>query len=205
MKKNLLLILLLLSLPLLTNCKDWEKDVNRNGIYFKKIHQSKSGNYIGFIPKNQVIQGFPCQKGWVHFQENWKLLSFQLNQKYTFNKTVLPAHTWIHFPNQKDRTGYICVFPTNFKVQGFVCRGSGGYSGIHTGFYKNGRLRSFFAPENILIKGIPCKKSLFTNINLYKSGELKSCKLFQDIEIKNQKYEKGLVIHFDEKGNVISK
>ena len=164
----------------LNNCKHWEYNIQKNGIYFKKISQSGAGNYMGYMPDNLNIQEFPCEKGWIHFNKNWELLSFQLSQDFMYKGTLLPAHTWIHFPFQEGRTGYICSFPHDYQVQGYLCGGSGGYKGTHTGFYESGKLRSFFAPENVMVDGVYCDASLLVNVNLYENGKIKKCKLAGD-------------------------
>ncbi len=133
-------IVLILAIPIIAclhfyGCKDWEYNVVKNGIHFKKIYQSKGGTNTGYMTENHTIKGFPCKKGWIHFKKNWELLSFQLNEDFMYKSMPLPAHTWLHFPYHSDQTGYVCSFPYNYKVQGYPCGGSGGYKGTHTGFY----------------------------------------------------------------------
>jgi len=182
------------------SCKSWEYDVMKNGIHFKKMHQSSSGNYICYMTENHTIQGFPCEKGWIHFRDDWQLLSFQLSRGFTYNGTILPAHTWIHYPYHSDRTGYICAFPDDYEVQGYLCGGSGGYKGIHTGFYGSGKLRSFFPPEDTVVEGVACRASLFASIKLHENGSIKSCKLAEDHQTSGCFYKKGDLIAFDKSG-----
>jgi hypothetical protein len=187
----------------LYGCKNWEYDVVKHGIHFKKISKSKSGNYIGYMTDDRIIHGLPCSKGWIHFRNTWKLLSFQLSTDYEYKTTFLPAHTWIHFANSEGRSGYICAFPYNYEVQGYLCGGSGGYKGTHTGFYANGKLRSFFPPEDTVINDILCKASSFTSVELYENGNLKSCKLSKDYQADGKKYKKGRVVEIDKSGKII--
>jgi len=151
---------------------------------------------------NHNIQDFPCEKGWIHFKEDWQLKSFQLSKKFTYNKTPLPAQTWIHLPHHEKQIGYVCSLPHDYEIQGYSCGGSGGYKGTHTGFYKNGRLRSFFPPEDVTVDGVPCEATPFVNVNLYESGHIKSCKLAEEYQVDGLTFKKGKTIEFDENGKV---
>ena len=183
-------------------CKNWEYNTERNGIQFKKISQSKSGTIIGYMIEDNNIQGFPCEKGWIHFKPDWQLKSFQLSEEIIFRGTLLPAHTWIHFRHHEKQIGYICSFPGDYEVQGYVCGGSGGYKGIHTGFYESGKLRSFYPPEDVMVDGVPCEETPFVNVNLYENGKIKSCKLADDYQVYGHTYKKGKIIEFDDSGIV---
>jgi hypothetical protein len=200
-------IFLFLTVSIMTSlcfyaCKDWEHDVVKNGIHFKKIYQSKGGTNTGYMTDSHIIQGFPCEKGWIHFKENWLLLSFQLSNEYIYKDILLPAKTWFHFPYQEVQPGYVCSFPYDYKIQGYLCGGSGGYKGTHTGFYDSGKLRSFFPPKDIIVEGVPCESSLLVNVKLYENGSIKSCKLAEDYQIDGKTYKKGKMIEFDASGKV---
>jgi hypothetical protein len=178
-------------------CKNWEYDVLKNDIHFAKIHQSNGGTYVGYMTENQLIQGFPCEKGWIHFTENWKLRSFQLSQDHAYNGTRLPAHTWLHFPFHQKQSGYVCAFPYDYLVQGFPCGGSGGFKGTQTGFYDSGKLRSFFPPSDIEINGVYCKSSFLSNVRLFENGALKSCTLAKAYQANGKTYKEGKTIEMD--------
>lgn len=195
-----LAILILMGLAFY-GCRDWEYNIEKNGILFKKIYQSRDGA-VGYMTEGHTIQGFPCEKGWIHFKEDWELQSFQLSQDFNYKGTLLPARTWLHFPSGDPRTGYICSFPYDYSVQGHVCGGSGGFKGIQTGFYNSGRLRSFFPPEDVMVDGVPCEASLFANVDLYENGNLKGCKLAEDYLLEGKKYKKGKTIQFDNSGAI---
>jgi hypothetical protein len=200
-------LLLILAIPILAclcfyACKDWEYNVVKNGIHFKKIYQSKGGTNTGYMTDNHTIQGFPCEKGWIHFKKNWQLLSFQLSDDFIYKETLLPAQTWLHFPYHDRQSGYICSFPYDYEIQEYLCGGSGGYKGTHTGFYDSGKLRSFFPSEDVIIDGVPCEASLFANVNLYENGNIKSCKLAEDYQVNGKIYKKGKTIEFNKTGKV---
>ena len=196
------LILIILFSILISGCKNWEYNAVKKGIYFTKISQSKSGTIIGYMSENHEIQGFPCEKGWIHFTDNWDLRSFQLSTEFTFNNTQLPAHTWIHFPYHESQIGYILSLPYDYEIQGYLCGGSGGYKGTHTGFYEDGRLRSFYPPDDVTVGGVPCKSTPFVNVNLYEDGTIKSCKLAEEYQVDGRLFKKGASIEFDENGKV---
>ena len=203
-EKQTLLILTMFIIVCLCfyGCKKWEYNVVKNGIKFEKIYQSKGGTNTGYMSKNHAVQGFPCEKGWIHFKKDWKLLSFQLSKDFMYKGTLVPAHTWFHFPYHAERTGYVLSFPRNFEVQGYVCGGSGGYKGTHSGFYESGKLRSFFPPEDVIVDGFLCEASLFANVNLYENGTLKSCRLAEDYQADGKLYKIGKTIVFNKNGKV---
>jgi hypothetical protein len=184
-------------------CKKWEYDVVKHGIHFEKIYQSKKGTNTGYMTENHNIQGFPCKKGWIHFRKNWQLLSCQINTDFMYKSTILPAQTWFHFRYHENQSGYVCSFPKNYQVQGYLCGGSGGYKGTHTGFYENGKLRSFFPPENVTVDKISCESSLLVNVKLYENGNIKSCMLAKDVYLSEKTYKKGRTLVFDPDGNVM--
>ena len=198
-----LIIFLMINLGFI-GCKKWEYNTEKNGISFKKIYQSKGGTHTGYMTENHMIHGFPCEKGWIHFKKNWELLSFQLSENFIYKNEMLPAHTWVHLPYHDAQTGYVCSFPFDYKVQGYLCSGSGGYKGTHTGFYENGKLRSFFSSEDVLVNGIPCEASLLVNVKLHENGKLKSCRLAENINLKGKVYKKGKTIQSDDNGNILN-
>ncbi|MGD9161211.1 MAG: hypothetical protein PVG39_22535 [Desulfobacteraceae bacterium] len=93
------------------------------------------------MKENKIIEGFPCEKGWIHFRQDWRLKSFQLSEDYPYKGTLLPANACILFPHHDTRNGYTISFPYDYAVQGYLCGGSGGYKGTHTGFYNDGRVK----------------------------------------------------------------
>ncbi|NLD38944.1 MAG: hypothetical protein GX654_18955 [Desulfatiglans sp.] len=192
---------IILASLIFTGCKSWEYDVDKNGIHFKKIFQPESGTVIGYMTEDHEIDGFPCEKGWIHFREDSQLRLFQLSKDFMYKGTLLPAHTWFLFP-YNDVTGHICAFPYDYMVQGYLCKGSGGPKGVSTAFYDSGKLRSFYPTEEVMIDGVPCKTTLLVNINLHENGNLKSCKLAEDYQIKNNTIRKGMLIEFDDNGKL---
>lgn len=192
---------------LLVGCKDWEYKVEKNGIYFDKISKTPGevygGTYIGYMTETQIVQGFPCEKGWIHFDDNWKLRSFQLSEEYIFHGILFPKETWFHFPYDKTKPGWIVSFPYNYEVEGYLCSGSGGYKGTHTGFYDGGSLRSFFPAIDVLIDGVPCDATIFAGVMLHENGKIKSCKLSDNYQFNGIEYKKGTILEFNIDGKVI--
>ena len=206
MKSNIIKLfiagLATLLITIFSGCKNWEYDTEKNGIHFSKISQPESGTIIGYMTENQDIHGFPCEKGWIHFKQNWQLQSFQLSKEFTINNTLLPAHTWIHLPYHEGQTGYVCSLPHDYKIQGYLCGGSGGYKGTHTGFYNSGKLRNFFPPKDVTVDGVPCEASPFMFVGLYENGHIKSCKLSEEFHIDGKTIKKGEIIEFNENEQV---
>lgn len=181
----------------------WERDVEMNGIEFKKIRYSDSGGIIAYLDKNTTIQGYPCKKGWVHFHENKDLKSFALEKSIKINYLEIPVGTWMTL--NQDGLLSLCAFPDNIDIQGYLCRGTGGPKGVQVSFYESGALRVFFSPDPIEIQGIPCKGGVFNSIVLHENGDLKECTLSEPTEINYIEYDKGERLSFDIKGNIFAK
>ena len=192
----LLGVVLALSLILMSCDRTTEYSVIKRGIHFSKIHTSSSGVSTGRMTVRNIIQGIPCEEGWVHFKKDGGLLSCQLYTEYTLKNVTLPAHTWIHLPYHDHQTGFVCSLPHDQEIQGFLCEGTGGYKGTHTSFYETGKLRSFYPVRELIVSGVPCKATPFVNVQLHENGSLKSCKLSADYTIQNTEIKKGEIIEF---------
>ena len=181
----------------------WEKDTIKNGIKFSKLRYALKDQdtiaVIGYLSEPAVIEDFPCAADWVHFTKDWKLSLFRLDQPAVINNFDYGKDCWIRFKE----TGHtvICSFPEDTEVQGLMCRGGGGVSGIQTTFYKSGRLESFYPTDVILIGDVLCKGSIFHNIVLHEDGTLKTCTLARDQKINDKMYEKGTRIVIDKNGS----
>lgn len=201
-RKICLLVLSIILCIGLNSCKNWEHDVVKEGIHFKKIRKSETGNILGYMTDNHNIQGFPCEKGWIHFKENGQVRLLQLSEDFMYRGTLLPAHSWYLLPYHEGLTGYTIAFPYDYKVQGHICRGSGGSKGTHTGFYDSGKLRSFYPHEDVTVDGVPCAASIYVNVKLYEDGRIRSCKLAEDFEVNGKLFKKGVSVGFDENGKL---
>ena len=182
-------------------CSRWEKNVVRGSMRFERLRHSKSGSIIGRLADDTVIQGYPCSAGWAHFYSDWRLKDFMLVSPMTINGVSVPADTWVSLEPEGDLRR--CAFPDDTTVQGFTCIGTGGSKGCATAFYESGRLKYFFSPENLVIKGIPCKGGQFSIIGLHENGRVMTCKLSEKITIGKKMYRKGKNLSFDDKGNVV--
>ncbi|MDD4645196.1 MAG: hypothetical protein PHY99_04330 [Bacteroidales bacterium] len=179
----------------------WEKDTVKNGIHFTKVRQADaSGVYIGLTDRNISYDGYEVVQGWMHFHPDWKLKAFQTARPVQVGVNILPAHTWL-FP---DSLGIItsCVLPEDQEIQGILCLGGGGISGIYAGFYPSGKLKGCYPVHNIEIDGVPCSNSLLFPVCLYEDGHLKSCKLSASFSRNNKTFKKGDCIEIDPDGNV---
>jgi len=192
---------------ILTSCNgyytSWEKNKEINGIRFQKIRYGiRDGDtlaIIGYLKTNMKIDGYPCSADWIHFTKDWDLKLFRLSDTAMVNNYKYPKDAWIRFA---DDGTVICVFPEATRVQEFLCKGGGGAKGIQTAFYKSGRLRSFFADEDIWIQGIKCKSGVFNIIGLHENGNLKACTLSQATAINGIQYKKNAKLFFHEDGRV---
>jgi hypothetical protein len=182
----------------------WEKNFVINGIHFEKfVYSSYRGDMIGYLAEDTLIQNYPCKKGFIVFHDDWSLEEFQFSKPFEFNGLLIPAKTWASLDKEGNIT--ILMFPEDTWVQGHLCRGSKmGRQGVHTSFYKNKKLKSFFARENTDIDGILCKGSLFHPIRLHDNGKLMGCTLAKTMKLNGTDYKEKSKIKFDREGNVIS-
>ena len=75
------------------------------------------------------------------------------------------------------------------EFQGYSCKA---LNEQYTRFYLDGRLERFASPSDIMIQGIPCRKSASV-IHLYENGNLKMCILSEDAEIEGRSI--GMCVH----------
>ena len=179
----------------------WEKDVEQNGIRFVKIrHIEPSGTIIGKTEQNFQTDSFVVEKGWVHFYPNWSLKTFLTAEPLLVGTMSLPAKSWIFL----DSIGIVshCVLPQDQEIQGILCRGGGGVSGITTSFYRSGRLKSCYPSEDIRIDGIPCSSNIFVPVGLYENGLLRSCRLADPITRSGKTFGKGTRIAISPDGTI---
>jgi hypothetical protein len=179
-----------------------EKDVVRNGIRFESFRESDDGTKLGTLAEDTLIDGWPCKKGFIVFHPDWRLDELQLARDYERNGVFMPAGTWV-FPGAAGNPG-VCMFPRDVEIQGYLVRGSrAGKSGFMTQFYDSGRLRLFWSRDPVQVDGVICADSVFEGIYLHENGRLQQCKLHETTTIRFNKYDKGSVVRFDEKGLVI--
>jgi hypothetical protein len=165
----------------LLNCKvlsgkRWEYDSEKKGLHFKKLRYSVGRNgdtttIIGYLKDNTVINGLPCKKGWIHFSKNWKLKLFCLYEPAVCENIPLPENSWIL--KRADTEFTTVVFPKDTVIQGFPVKGGGGAKGVHTRFYRSGKLKSFFPSKDFIFDETGYKKSVFKSIQLDENGIIK--------------------------------
>ena len=189
-----------------TGCSPWqvgaETDVVKNGIRFQSFRELDDGSKLGTLVEDTVIDGWPCEKGFVAFHPDWRLDELQLSRDYERNGVFMPAGTWV-FPDARGNPG-TCMFPRDMEIQGYICRGSGmGKAGFMTRFYSTGRLRLCWPREPVQVDGFVCKDSLFTGISLHNNGRLQECILDQPATLSSITYLKGTRLRLDASGKVV--
>lgn len=184
---------------LLAGCFAWEQDVERGGYQFER-YRVDSNVHIGILAEPAEVDGFVCEAGgWAHFNPDWSLRACFLAEPYRMDYFTLPAGAWVQ--PRADRI--VVSFETDTLCQGYICQGSGGVKGIHSTFYPNGRLRSFFPPEAVSVDGVLCRASLYANVQLYESGALKQCTPVTAGEIMGVSYGAGRSLRLDESGRPV--
>jgi len=183
----------------------WQRHIRVQGADFNRVrycvnHQGDTLLIIGRLARETLIGGVPCAASWLHMTAEGQLELFQLACDTTLFNVELPARTWIRRYSPGDRT--IVVFPQHRWVQGFLCRGGGGSTGVQTSFDADGQLCHFYAPRDTTIDGIPCAGNVFHSIALYPDGRLKACTAAKTIRLNDVLYRKGRRIIFDQSGRV---
>ncbi|MBP7460927.1 MAG: hypothetical protein KBA26_06525, partial [Candidatus Delongbacteria bacterium] len=155
----------------------WEYNRSVHGVEFEKIRYAVNDQdtlcVIGKLKHNTIIEGYPCASDWAHFTGDWKLTLLRLSDSATIQNISFAEDTWILFRNGR----LMAVFPKDTEIQGHLCRGGGGPKGITTSFYPDGKLQSFFAPNDVKIGPIVCRGSVMHQIVLHANGSLKQATL----------------------------
>ena len=173
--KSIVSIILLIGI--LISCiqqERWMRNVKINEVEFEKVRYSFKDRdtiaIIGFMKKNNEIQGYPCKKGWVHFTKDKKLELFCLSKPYVIENISLPKESWIiNIQNDKFTT---VVLPNDATIQELPVKGGKGVKGTRTIFYKNGDLKSFSPNQNFIKNGIKFKKSMLRPIQISSNKEI---------------------------------
>jgi hypothetical protein len=187
---------------LLAGCSDWQRDVTVKGVAFDKVRTEDSGLVIGVLKADTVINGRPCQQGWVHLSSNGVPVGFTAFRKIDLGRFKIPAGTWV-FQNDAGVVT-VCAFPRDTEVQGHLCRGSGGPKGIQAAFYADGALKQFFLSQHTRIQGIPCKAGPFNeSVFLHENGRLKQCVLGEEIVRDGRSYPRGTLLRFNPEGRIL--
>lgn len=154
--------------------KNWIRNTTVNEIAFSKlrylIHDGDTTGIIGRTKTDFNINNIPCKKAWVHFNQHWEPILFQLSEAHQVKNVNLPKNSWVRFSNTSEYI--IVVFPRDTVINGFPVKGGGGSTGVQTQFYPNGKLRSFFPYKNMLVNNTSIKKSLFHSVTLNEHGEV---------------------------------
>ena len=166
------------------------------------LRQSGTG-MVGRLESPVIIDGYPCDAGWVHFDQAGRLKAFYLSDTSMIQGNQIPKGTWIQL--NPDLTVRFCSFPENTNIQGHLCDGGvGGSEGVTTSFYPSGRLSEFYSPRDVEIQGIPCRTSPVNGISLHENGNLKEFTLSRDTAIGGQNLSAGDHVILDEQGSVRS-
>ena len=196
------LLLLLPVAALLPSCFDWQYNVTVQGVAFSQVRIDEHGFVIGVLKADTVIGGRPCKQGWVHLQTNGVPVGFTAAQDIDVGRFKIPADTWVL--QGKDGAVTTCAFPRDTEIQGHLCRGSGGPTGVQAAFYPDGSLKQYFLRNDTRIQDIPCLAGLFSqSIELHPNGRLKACMLSADLVRDGHTYARGTRVHFDPEGRII--
>ena len=162
-------------------------------------------NTCKFI-SNQSINGLLCSATEeVIFTTNWNLRACILGDDDTIEGNMLRKGTLAVFAESGSFSTYCLYDPI---IQGYQCSGTKYTSWIWMGgggirFYPNGKLKFFYAVDDIDVNGVIClASSTKGGIWLYENGKLKKCTLAKDQTINGVLYEKKFTLKFDENRNI---
>jgi hypothetical protein len=179
----------------------WENNVTLRGVAFRKVRIDEQGLAIGLLKQDTMISGRPCKRGWVHIHTNGIPSGFTAAKPIELARFTIPAGTWV--AQNTDGVVTVCAFPRDTLVQGHLCRGSGGPTGVQAAFYPGGALKQYFLREDTVIQNIPCKAGVLNqSIELHENGRLKACLLSENVTFDGRPYPKGKRIHFDPEGRI---
>ncbi len=198
------LVFALMPLLLTPGCFSWEQKTTVAGVAFARVRiDTKSGLAIGELAADTVVAGRPCRQGWLHLHPNGIPSAFTASREVRDGRLTVPAGTWV----VQHPTGVIrlCAFPSDTKVQGHLCRGTGGPKGVQVSFHPSGALKQFYPPQPTRVDGVPCDSGLVNGwIELHESGRLKSGRLAEDFAHEGRTWHRGERLEFDAAGRLVS-
>lgn len=171
-------------------CFNWRHDVTLKGVAFEKARTESDGLVIGWIRADTLVGNRWCKQGWMHLHANGVAAAFTAAREIALPRCTIPAGTWV--AQGPDGVIKMCAFPRDTLVQGHLCRGSGGPTGVQASFYPDGALKQFFSRAPVRIDGILCRANLFeAGIELHENGRLKSATLAEDFTRDGRTFRKG--------------
>ena len=172
--------------------------------YLPMTELRKSGSaLISRLESPMVIDGYPCDANWIQFTEIGRLRAFFLSDACLIQGNRIPKGTWVQlYPDLSIR---FCSFPEDTIIQGYLCDGgSGGAKGVTASFYPSGRLKGFYPPRDVEIKGIPCRASPINGISVYENGNLEGFTLSRNTIIGGRALSSGQRVVLNEQGDIKS-
>lgn len=140
------------------------------------------------------------------YREAGTLYRVDLAEADTLLKWVIPAKSMVHFREDGVTPKYVFL-SSNTRLDSLLVHGSG--HNWMTTFHPNGRLKTVWLAEDIVIHGIPIRKATFWRAvrsraatRFHDNGQLKLAWLSRDIEIQGHSFKKGDWVAFDEEGKV---
>jgi hypothetical protein len=186
----------------LAGCSDWRYNVTVQGVAFSRVKVEDNGLVIGELKEDTLIGRRPCKRGWVHLRPNGVPVGFTASREIDLGRLAIPADTWV-FQNEGGAVT-VCAFPRDTEVQGHLCRGSGGPTGVQAAFYPSRSLKEYFLRHNTRIQGIPCQGGLSDqSIKLHENGRLKECILSEEFVREGRRYPAGTHLRFEADGRII--
>lgn len=140
----------------------------------KKLHQG------------EMIQGYPCVKGYAWFYVTQKLKSCTVAVEIPFGTVTIPAGSVITLT--PDGKPAIVQMSHDTVLNGLHAQGGsllGASEGPMVVFYADGKLRELFLSEDQSVDGVPCARSSIkmsalrkdTSVQLDQEGHLRACML----------------------------
>ncbi|MCD4650387.1 MAG: hypothetical protein K8S56_01160 [Candidatus Cloacimonetes bacterium] len=173
--------------------------VNPANLPLSRVKYNNNGSICRGYSKEPIeINGYSCVR-YIWFYPEGTLDNFEVADSTIINNIPIPARS------KKFLTpdGVLdCVwFSRDVLVQGYFC--PGGNCKEATGFHPNGQLRYVFPREPVEINGILCYPSGMTGVYFYPEGNLKSCYVYQDVDIQGKHYKKATQLQFSQLGEII--
>lgn len=156
-----------------------------------------------FDPPHEVL-GLMASSA--RYREAGTLYRVDLAEADTLLNWMIPAKSMVHFREDGVTPKYVFL-SSKTRLDSLLVHGSG--HNWMTTFHPNGRLKTVWLAEDIVIDGIPIRKATFWRAvrsraatRFHDNGQLKLAWLSRDIEIQGHAFKKGDWVAFDKEGNV---
>lgn len=152
------------------------------------------------------VEGLMASGAW--YRESGSLYRVDLAEADTLLGWVIPEKSMVHYL-EDGRTPKYVFLSANTRLDSMLVHGSG--HNWMTTFHPNGRLKTIWLAEDIVIGEVPVRKATFwravrqrAETRFHSNGQLALAWLSRDTMIQGKSYKKGDSVRFDSTGGVVA-